>query len=216
MENIKRVIKNLLEKTRAVFKKTIINVKRISWERFWKFIAIVLMIISGIVIFLETVIIFLFALDPEHLAKILFSKFDFELFNYINQIEYYSILFGGYFLDLVFWWLIIIFAIWLYNKKNIFSCIKTKILFLIIFVSGSMMFISGIYYALPEIKEPIKKIIVKHHEYKDKKMMHKRNYHFQNNKNKKYPSWKNMNGGEINLNNFESDFHREIEYFFYR
>jgi hypothetical protein len=69
------------------------------------------MIFSGLGIFVETIILILISVDPLQLQKILNSFFDFQLFKYINLTEYYSIIFGDYFLDMTFYSLILILGI---------------------------------------------------------------------------------------------------------
>lgn len=215
-ESIKRFFKSFFSGFSNVSKKSWNFIKKINSSGIRRFVAVVFMVISGIAIFLDTVGVLLFSADPGQLSKILNYKFDFDLFSYINYTEYYSVLLGGYILDVIFWGLIIALAIWLHNKKNIFCSIKTRILFLLFFVAGSMMFASGVYYAMPEVGEPIKKMVIKHKECKYKKMLEGQKEKGIKNYQEKRGYFDEGRGymREIHFKNLGSDLDKEMMYFF--
>ena len=182
MENIKKGVKIFFVSFFNILKKTLNFIKNSNWKNVRKFLGIFSMIFSGLGIFLEIIFLILVSLDPLQLQKILNSFFDFQLFNYINLIEYYSIIFGDFFMDMTFYFLILILGVWLYNGKNFLKNIKIRIILLSFLSVGTVLFSFGIYYAMPEIKEPIKKVISKFNHKCGYE--HKNNFH--QNKQKKY------------------------------
>jgi hypothetical protein len=66
---------------------------------------------AGIGLFIETILTALVSFDSSHFENILGYYFDFSLFDYINLTEFYSIILGGYLLDIFLYSLVIIVGI---------------------------------------------------------------------------------------------------------
>jgi hypothetical protein len=164
IENTKKVIKSFFTNFFNLLKKVWNYLEKINFSLIRKIVGVSLMVVSGLIIFLETIMTVLFSADPFQLEKIMFSLFYFNLFDYINLTEYYLILVGGYFVGMVFFGLLILLAVWIYNGKFFLKKFKLRILILTFFTAGSTILAYGMYYALPEVKEPIERVMNNHYK----------------------------------------------------
>ena len=114
-EKIKQGVKNFFVSFFNLLKKTWNFIKKIDLKIIKKIIGFVLVVGAGIGLFIETILTALVSFDSSHFENILGYYFDFSLFDYINLTEFYSVILGGYLLDIFLYSLVIIVGIWIFS-----------------------------------------------------------------------------------------------------
>ncbi len=133
------------------------NIKTKKIDILIKFFGIFIFIIA---IFLT--IIGLFGLltviiSPNQFQEILYSNFNFKIFDYISSQLFIIMIVGGYFIDLAFYAVLGLTGYYLWKKESYFTK-KNIILIILILFFGIALFSYSFIKSWPDIKIPIEKI----------------------------------------------------------
>ncbi len=125
---------------------------------FKKIMGFLIVLITSISLFVETIYMGLIHSDKLKFQEILNYFYNFKIFDYVSNTNFYLITGGGYLLDLTFYLIVIALGVFLWKDKKCFKKRNFKILISITFILGVILFSFGFYKSMPKIMEPIKKI----------------------------------------------------------
>ena len=146
-ENCEKV-KNFLKK---VWKKGE-DFKILKWTGF------VLVALSSIWAILEIISAFLILTDRYKFQEIIKHFYNFNLFDYLSELNFYLIFGGGVLMNFGIILLLFFLGLYWYKKeKHLFDKKKQRCMILV-FVLGLLMFSYGFYQAMPKIMTPLNKI----------------------------------------------------------
>ena len=139
----------LIKKTWTLLKRIHFGMPVFGWLGF------VLLVISGIFAFVETVSSFLVLSDTAHFVQIFNAFFEIQLLDFVSMKHLSMMIGGGYLLDMTVWILVGLFGWFLWKKQNLFKHGEVFSSLLFILLMGLFLFMYGLYYAMPDIRTPL-------------------------------------------------------------
>lgn len=121
-----------------------------KWKQIWWWVGLVLLVTSSLLIVLEIVAALLLLGDPFQFERLLAVFTGQQLFDYLSLGNYYIVVFGGIVMELLLYTVVMWIGLYLMKVQNLFTVRNTVALW-IMFAMSSAMFMSGMYYSLPQL-----------------------------------------------------------------
>ncbi|MFW0871147.1 MAG: hypothetical protein ACKKL4_01680 [Patescibacteria group bacterium] len=130
----------------------IAQLSKIRLARVWQIVGLAIIIATSFALIFDTLTAILLIGDPHQVSQIIHTAFGVELFAYIDLAPYLGLIAGGAIMDIAILTLILWLGIYLFCGRNYFIYpAKAWLYAMFIAVFGGAVFLTSLFYTLPEL-----------------------------------------------------------------